>query len=112
MKVTAHVLMALFLVSSASFASEAMTLKEKQIACKSIINALDYDEGSSVSLCVKGKWIVSDVESGSGNRQVAFSWDGKASKNQSKDDHCAGYVLTKTQASSKKTILVTDLDCK
>lgn len=112
MKTKALAILSILLASSASFAAAEMTLKEKQSACKSIIDTLDYNEGSSVSLCVSGKWIVSDVEMGRGNRQVAFSWEGKASIYQRKNDGCIGYVLTKVLPSRKITMSVFDLDCK
>ncbi len=99
-------------ISTASAMAVEITAKEKRAACQAIIDTLDYDEGSNVSLCMRGEWIISDVEEGRGNRQVAFNWAGKASSFERSIDKCSGYVLTQTISYRKKTMSVIDLECQ
>ncbi len=103
------ILASLVLTATISFAStNSMTSKEKNLACLAIVDYLDYDSGFSVNLCKSGSWIVSDIEEGSGHRQIYFSWKGKVSKLQAENDKCSGYVYSY----SNKNFKVIDLDCK
>lgn len=85
---------------------------EKREACKAIMQHLDYDEGLSFPLCIAGEWMISDVEEGRGNRQVAFSWKGKISRYQGGTDKCSGYVYSfPTETGARKTQVI-DLTCQ
>lgn len=107
------IVIATIAVSTNAFAGpNYMTDKEKQLACKAMIDSLDYDEGNSIPLCISGRWIISDIEEGRGNRQVAFNWTGRLSNLQGAVDQCDGYVFTGSGTRGRKSMKVLDLSCK
>lgn len=116
MKIIVGLLIGMVLqVSSQAFGTAEgtsdLTMAEKRQACRAIAQDFDYDSGVSLSLCASGAWNVSDVEIGSGHRQVAFEWEGKVSRFQGGVDRCSGYVHSYLRRDGKKRIEVLDLKC-
>jgi hypothetical protein len=100
---------------------DVLTNKELKLICEEIIEAYDYDSGSSIRLCTQGKFLVLNTladERGVESRSVGtlhFTWEGKTSKHQRNLDSCTGILERKEtpiRRKLKKISTLTSLECQ
>lgn len=83
-----------FSLSAAGYAQSELSSSESQAVCKDIIRQLKFNEGSSLSLCLKGKWETKKSQTGS--TATEFVWTGKASSVQKETATCKGTYIRAT----------------
>lgn len=80
--------------STIALAQDKLSQKESEAICKDIIQQLKFSEGSSLSLCLKGKW--ETKKSSTGTTATEFVWMGKASSVQKENATCKGSYIRAT----------------
>jgi hypothetical protein len=88
--------LALFCLSLATttYAQSELSSSESTAICKDIIRQLKFDEGSSLSLCLRGKW--STKKAAANSTATEFIWVGKASSVQKDQATCKGLYVRAT----------------